>query len=183
MFYTVVMSSRTGVLASLVCLALLVAPSLADDSDAVIIKSRDGDMQLALPTGWDSITPDKPQIAAENPAKHEQVEVFTASHSDIHNTLRNYAQSECDAFARNFTETTISSPDEVQFGANNAVRYEIHGTLKTNESKTGLVLTVVDLDRHFASVLSYCPESNFSDNEADLQDVPRGLSEVYSGGN
>jgi hypothetical protein len=177
------MSSRIGVLASLVCLALLIAPSLADDSDAVTIKSRDGDLQLSLPSGWDSITPDKPQIAAVNPSKHEQVEVFTANHSDIHSTLRAYAQNECDGFARSFTDSTISSPDEVQFGANNAVRYEIHGTLKTSDSKTGLVLTVVDLDRHFASVLSYCPESSFSDNEADLQDVPRGLSEVYVGGN
>ncbi|MGA3067653.1 MAG: hypothetical protein ABSF29_12490 [Tepidisphaeraceae bacterium] len=177
------MFRRIGVYTLVVVLAALVAPLRADDSDSVIIKSRDGDLQLSLPTGWDSLTPDKSQISAIDGSKHEQVEVYTENHADVRDGLRSHAQHWCDGFVKQFDDSTCTTGNEVQFGSNNAMQYEIHGTVKDDQRKLGIELSIVEMDRHYAEVIAYCPESNFSDNQSDLQDLPRGLSEIYGSGN
>jgi hypothetical protein len=156
------------------------APSPALRADEAF-QSKDGEIQLTLPDGWQQTTPKNPAIIidAENVANHEHANVLAEASADFSESLQEYAKGRAESMGRNLDNSVVSQPTSVKAAGKDAIQYEIHGTTKTaGHIKLGYLMTVVQGSSHFIQVIGWSTQSHFADGRSDFVALADGISEL-----
>ena len=163
--------------ALMLTLSLLLVPLCAH---AEPVKSVDGELQLALPDGWEASTPHsaETEIAAMHRASHSNVIILSTPSADFSGTLKSVAQNSVRATNGVLVDGSSTDAAPMKINGHDALQYEIHGTLPKAGLKIAYLVTFVKLDKHLVQVSGWTTESRFSKDRHELEKLAAAVSEA-----
>jgi hypothetical protein len=147
--------------------------------------SKDGRLQLHLPSGWHeaelpgSIGKIQAKASAE---KDAYVTVISESKEDLHhNSIQEYASSilKIEANKAKLSNRTVSAPTDMKVGAYPAVQYEVRGTL--GNLNIVYVKTFIETPSRWNQVVCWTIPSHLDDERGEFQSIYESFKELPAG--
>jgi hypothetical protein len=154
--------------ATLVGLLALVQPAHAD----ITFKSQDGTLEITLPNGWHEAKQGGPEVKIHVAGQGTRVTVRTHAKEDFKD-IKAVATFLGERLKKKFTDAEPKFED-VQVNGKPAIRLDLEGT-EPSGVKVGYLITVIDTDAAYISIMGTGNASAFARQKPLLEDLANQL--------
>ncbi len=164
--------SAVGVLIVLLCSGT----AFAEDR---IVSSEDGTIHASLPEGWvkSDSNKKKNRLQVKDPENDYFLLFLADSKADIDTNLKDYAKGRLDHILGTLKDGSATDAKSTKVGEDNAIQYEITGTLKETGLRLKYLLTIVETKKSYYQCMGWCIASKFAMAKPELEKVTQGLTE------
>jgi hypothetical protein len=166
----VTMSIRSAV-AAIGAMALVVTFVQGARAD-ITFKSQDGSLEITLPNGWHEAKQSGPEAKIHVAGQGTRVTIREHAKEDFKD-MRAVANFLAERLKKRFTDVEPRFSD-VQINSKPAVRVELEG-VEPSGVKVGYIITVLDGDKSYISIMGTGNASAFAKQKQLLADLPNQL--------